>query len=88
MEDRDERSLMAAKLKVDKGIVSSSSAKVEAEAAKEELRDADRTIRRVRGGKTRLAAPMNLVVFSLWKSEQDVRPKKGKMASPKLPETI
>ena len=47
VEDRDERSLMAAKLEVDKGIVSSSSAKAEAEAAKEKLRDANRTIRGV-----------------------------------------
>ena len=33
-------------------------------------------------------ALLNLVVFSRRKSEQDVRPKKGKMASTKLPETI
>ena len=47
MKDWDERSLMAAKLEVDKGIVSSSSAKAEAESAKEKLRDANRTIRGV-----------------------------------------
>ena len=43
-------------------------------------------IRRVR--KTRLAALMELVILSRRKHEHDVRPKKGKMASMKLPETI
>ena len=58
VEDRNERSLMAAKLEVDKGTISSSRTKVEAEAAKEKRRHADRTIRGVRRRKTGLAALM------------------------------
>ena len=45
VENRDERSLMAAKLEVDKGTVSRSRTKAEAEAAKEKRRHANRTIR-------------------------------------------
>ena len=58
VKDWNERGLMAAKLEIDKGTISSSRTKAEAEAAKEKRRHADMTIRGVRRRKTGLAALM------------------------------
>ena len=58
VKDWNERGLMAAKLEIDKGTISSSRTKAKAEAAKEKRRHADRTIRGVRRRKTGLAALM------------------------------